>query len=768
MPTNYTETFSRPDDFGQPAVDELNGGVPVPIEVGDTITGNVGQDFGTNRDNTDRYELSVTPGKTYVFDVTSSTTGDSLNLTVGDQQITKSALDPLGSFTERLTVTADATGLIEISAFSFRPTGWTFELVEIIDPTPTGVPGIDFQETEDTGIDGAAGIDVNAIARGVTDDTRAVPRDTNAENDLFSIIANPGQTYQLRIRIEEIAETFFSLDLFSNSLSTDNAAALTVSDGGETLQFDGEPSVVGSFVIKSDADGDYIEWTPTVGGSFFFQMTYFGDDAGGAAPDAINYALALSDTGTPAVPSIFAGPTSGDDNLTGNMTADTIDLLGGNDTFLALGGSDKVTAGAGDDLVEGECGNDHITGDEGDDTLHGGNGRDTLLGGADMDLLEGGNNEDLLDGGSENDTLKGDAGDDTMLGGDGDDDLDGGLGDDSLTLGAGSDIVRLMKFRGNDTVTDFTVGEDLLDVSHFKVWDIDQLSIQANDDGVRINFGNFQYVQLDGLALGDLTNADFILDDAPEMVTSEGSDNLIGTSDGDLFELGAGSDTVDSRGGADTIDGGSGRDWIDGGFGDDLISGGTGADVIWGDGGNDTIDGGSSNDRLFGQGGDDLIRGGSNNDQLFGQGGEDSLFGENGNDLLDGGARDDSLHGGGGKDTLIGGLGDDTLQGGTNDDLLTGGEGADVFDFDWSLRRDTVTDFEDGVDLLDVSDLGMTDISQINFVQVGDDVVGDFAGLFGGKSSITLLDTDLADLSNADLILDVPFVPPVVGTDLAD
>lgn len=631
--------------------------------------------------------------------------------------------------------------------------------------TDSTAVGIDFVETDDTGIDFAAGIDVNAIARGVTDDATAVSADTNAENDLFFIIAGAGHTYQLRIRTEDNPGTDFTLDMFPSGDATENVASLQVTNAGADLAFIGTPSTEGGFVIKSDADGSYIEWTPTIGGTFFFQMTYAGDGAGGTDPDTINYALALSDTGTPAVPSVFPGPTEGNDDLVGNMNSDKIDLLGGDDTFLALGGSDKVTGGAGNDSIDGECGNDHITGDDGNDTLHGGNGRDTLLGGADMDVLHGGNNEDLLDGGSENDTLVGDAGDDTLIGGDGDDDLDGGLGDDSLTLGAGADVVRLMKHRGNDTVTDFAAGEDQLDVSHFGVWDIDQLTIQQRDDGVRINFGNSQYVQLDGVTAEDLSNADFILAEAPDMTPTDGADDLIGTSDADTFLLGGGSDNLDARAGADTIDGGDGRDTIDGGSGNDSIDGGTGADRIRGGSGDDTIGGGASNDRIRGEGGDDVIFGGSKNDNLRGQGGEDSLYGENGNDLLDGGARADLLAGGGGKDTLIGGLGDDTLIGGTNDDLLTGGNGADVFVFQTDMRRDTVTDFEDGVDLLDFSAMGIADISQINFVQQGDDVFGNFGGTFGGKTTILLEGVDLADLTNDDLILDIPVA---LATEFAD
>jgi Ca2+-binding RTX toxin-like protein len=73
-----------------------------------------------------------------------------------------------------------------------------------------------------------------------------------------------------------------------------------------------------------------------------------------------------------------------------------------------------------------------------------------------------------------------------------------------------------------------------------------------------------------------------------------------------------------------------------------------------------------------------------------------------GNDTLDGGKGNDILYGQGGDDVLIGGLGDD---------ILTGGEGADIFKWvdqtpdQVRTESDTITDFEVGKDLIDVSHL---------------------------------------------------------------
>ncbi len=95
---------------------------------------------------------------------------------------------------------------------------------------------------------------------------------------------------------------------------------------------------------------------------------------------------------------------------------------------------------------------------------------------------------------------------------------------------------------------------------------------------------------------------------------------------------------------------------------------------------------------------------------------------------------------------MKGGGGRDILNGGSRADTMTGGGGCDVFIFRKSddsgiLKpdRDTITDFETGVDKLDFSDLMTTlDITGI--------VVGAFSGTAGqivlGSSGIVSLDLD--------------------------
>ena len=76
---------------------------------------------------------------------------------------------------------------------------------------------------------------------------------------------------------------------------------------------------------------------------------------------------------------------------------------------------------------------------------------------------QGGN--DYIDGLSGNDLLRGGAGNDTLLGGVGNDTLIGGSGFDILTGNAGNDVFTLAANSGTDTITDFEVTQDRLQLS---------------------------------------------------------------------------------------------------------------------------------------------------------------------------------------------------------------------------------------------------------------------------------------------------------------
>ena len=66
-------------------------------------------------------------------------------------------------------------------------------------------------------------------------------------------------------------------------------------------------------------------------------------------------------------------------------------------------------------------------------------------------------------------------------------------------------------------------------------------------------------------------------------------------------------------------------------------------------------------------------------------------------------------------ENAVGGSGDDRINGNQVDNLLTGGEGADTFIFVADGSIDTITDFQTGVDKIDLTELGDLDASDLFF-----------------------------------------------------
>ncbi|GGA07995.1 calcium-binding protein [Neptunicoccus cionae] len=148
------------------------------------------------------------------------------------------------------------------------------------------------------------------------------------------------------------------------------------------------------------------------------------------------------------------------------------------------------------------------------------------------------------------------------------------------------------------------------------------------------------------------------------------------------------------------------------GGGSDVIEGTKAADVLKGTKRDDEIDGKGGNDTLKGLGGDDKLTGGAGKDKLLGNGGADDLNGGGGRDTLKGGGGNDLLNGGGGKDKLLGGGGKDDLRGGGGNDRLDGQKGndtlrgdggADTFVFAKKGGHDTISDFQDDKDTIELN-----------------------------------------------------------------
>jgi serralysin len=127
-------------------------------------------------------------------------------------------------------------------------------------------------------------------------------------------------------------------------------------------------------------------------------------------------------------------------------------------------------------------------------------------------------------------------------------------------------------------------------------------------------------------------------------------------------------------------------------------------DFIIADDKSNVIHTGRDNDFVDGNGGNDVIFGGRGNDVLLGGLGNDVIFGNQDNDRINGDAGGDIIHGG---------LGDDVIAGGAGRDFLSGNAGTDTFVFTAGSQTDTILDFQNGVDKIDLSAFGFAGFADI-------------------------------------------------------
>lgn len=435
-------------------------------------------------------------------------------------------------------------------------------------------------------------------------------------------------------------------------------------------------------------------------------------------------------------------------------------------------GNDRIFGIEGD----GGAGNDYLggggSGGDGDDVIfgedmsggYGGAGSDIMF---DLWTADGGAGDDLVFGGEE------------VWGGDGSDFIGGyyawgGAGNDMMMTafgdgGAGRDVWfglypdLNIGYDGDKIVLDdqyrlvaaFTGAEGEF------VLTANGIDIDEDGDGV----ADWDYYH-PGLAASDFLALGFFgeaLEDADDVIS--------GTSAAEFFYGGGGDDDVSGGGGNDFVFGGFGDDVLSGNSGDDLLVGHAGNDRLYGGSGADELDGGDGDDTLSGSTGDDYAYGGAGNDLIAGGDGNDWLLGELGNDRINGGLGDDSLSGGegddvlrgeDGADTIAGDAGNDWIYGGAGKDQLSGGSGADRFVFAANDSkaggsfRDVISDFQTGVDKLDLSALHITDYaSQISFKAIGSGLIvyADTNGNGFDYSDFAVQMTGVASLQQSDFIL---------------
>ncbi|MBE9039786.1 hypothetical protein IQ235_03130 [Oscillatoriales cyanobacterium LEGE 11467] len=352
----------------------------------------------------------------------------------------------------------------------------------------------------------------------------------------------PGETNKV-ITFNVSSDTTVEADEDFTVTLSDSSLGTVYTSGTGTIQNDDSTSGGGS--------GTPTHSCPTFGvfpGPATTIETLFGDNTNNTIVSSANASTALglngNDTlfGLGGTDNLFGN--RGQDILYGNINDDYLD--GGQDEDWVLGGkgNDVIRGGFDDDTLAGQIGNDRIEGNEGNDVIFGnvgfdsihgntgndsiyagqdddvakGNaGRDTLIGDLGNDCLDGGADADLLFGNNGNDCLLGDSGNDLLYGGRDDDSLTGGLGNDILKGDIGNDLLTgstggdRFDFRtgdGNDIITDFQDGADIIGLSGgltFAAVSITQVGVDTQLSASGLS------VTLQGINASTISSADFAL-----------------------------------------------------------------------------------------------------------------------------------------------------------------------------------------------------------------------------------------------------------------
>ncbi len=214
-----------------------------------------------------------------------------------------------------------------------------------------------------------------------------------------------------------------------------------------------------------------------------------------------------------------------------------------------------------------------------------------------------------------------------------------------------------------------------------------------------------------------------------DVVLGAGEDNFNnagGRLNGDLF-MGAGNDVVNMAGGA--IDG-----VIHGGLGDDIVTIGSIGQVYI-----EEFDEGIDTLRI-------------NASYSLGEDVENLTLLGKASHVGIGNTLENVLIGNKGANALYGLYGNDRLDGGRGNDRLTGGIGIDTFVFKTGSGQDIVTDFEDGMDQVDLTGSGITTLNLLQTLMSLSADGHDVVITLNDSDRLVIRDMQMVDLGQFDFI----------------
>jgi parallel beta-helix repeat protein len=407
------------------------------------------------------------------------------------------------------------------------------------------------------------------------------------------------------------------------------------------------------------------------------------------------------DIGDVSVPGFVRDGTPGDDIFDGTKNGDTMQGLGGNDTYIVNHSMDTVIESANegtDDHVKssitytltanvehltltgsntingyGNELNNYITGNSAKNVLKGYAGNDTIVGGAEADSMSGGEGDDTYYVDNVGDFI-----DEVSTG------YDIVFSSVDYTLASGLERLTLVgsaiRATGNNASGNNLIGNDRDNI----------LNGLAGEDRMEGGLGNDTYyvddtgdlvIEAAGEGLADhiITSVNYTISANVERITAIGTGNLILTGN-DL------DNSLIGNAVANTLKGGAGNDLLNGGGGADSMEGGDGNDIYYVDSIGDLVIEKQNN----GLGGIDIVYSsinytlGTDIEQLvltasatrgYGNSLDNRLVGNSLNNTLNGGTGSDRMEGGKGNDAYyvydVGDIVVESATGGTADIVFT-------------------------------------------------------------------------------------------------